>query len=73
MFWLWARARGSRGASAGLGALGGFGGGVVSCSSITSRIVQLNGGMDCKMAARITSSRDKTKKRFQLMPTNQVA
>ena len=34
---------------------------------------QLNGGIDSRIAAVMSSRTERTKKRFQLMPTSQVA
>ena len=59
---------GSRGGLGGLGARGACPG-----ASITSLMRQLNGGMDSRMPAVIISSSASRKKRFQLMPTSQVA
>ncbi len=53
----------------GFGAITTFGGSV----STVSEIVQVKGGMFCRMPLAISSSSDNRKKRFQLIETSQLA
>jgi len=55
------------------GGAGGFGEEAPSLSTIVSVTVQLNGGSDCRMPVVISSRIDSPMKRFQVMPTSQLA
>jgi hypothetical protein len=55
-----------------LGAFGGLGGVGVTCSMV-SETRQVNGGRSCRIAIAMMSRSERTKKRFQVMPTSQVA
>mgnify|MGYP005608703709 CR=1 FL=1 len=61
---------GAAGGVGGLGAITTFFGGSVST---VSEMVQVKGGMFCRMPLAISSSSESSKKRFQLIETSQLA